>query len=185
MLDTESSARSTRGREALVAARRILEESGSDGLTMRTLAAQLGIKAPSLYTHFRNKRDIENALIAEGLLEQSEVGAKASSEAEPADKVAALWRAYRRWALANPALFRLIGSRDLDRDDPDVAAAERPGIENVLATTRGDRPAGLAFWAFAFGMVELELSSRFPPGQDLDAVWERGLAAIGATLPKP
>src|SRR4051794_17316173 len=99
MPDTKSSLRSTRGREALVAARHILEESGSDGLTMRTLAAQLGIKAPSLYTHFRNKRDIENALIAEGLLEQSEVCTKAISEAEPADRVAALWRAYRRWAL--------------------------------------------------------------------------------------
>jgi AcrR family transcriptional regulator len=182
MPDEERPPLSARGREAVVAARRILEESGVEGLSMRTLAARLGIKAPSLYSHFRDKKDIENALIAEGLREQAEAETAAIARAAPGEEITMLWQAYRRWGLANPALHRLIASRSLDRDDAAVAAAEIPGIQNVLATTCGDRAAGLAFWAFAFGMLELELSARFPPGQDLEAVWERGLAAIAATV---
>ena len=174
------SSQSARAREAIVVARAILEEEGLDGLTMRALAARLGIKAPSLYAHFRDKRDIENALIAEGLLEQAEAQEAATDDEDP---IFTLWMGYRRWCVANPALHRLIASRDLDRDDDSVAAAELPGIENVRRTTGGDRTAGIAFWAFAFGMVELEISNRFPPGYDLDEVWRRGLAALSRTLP--
>jgi hypothetical protein len=35
-----------------------------------------------------------------------------------------------------------------------------------------------ALWAFAHGTVMLELDQRFPPGADLDAAWEAGIAAF-------
>ena len=46
----------------------VLEEEGPDALTMRELAARMGIRAPSLYKHVRDKDDIvagvqERALI--------------------------------------------------------------------------------------------------------------------------
>jgi AcrR family transcriptional regulator len=174
---------SPRAKQALVAARVLLEECGVEGLTMRALADRLGIKAPSLYAHFPNKKAIENALIAEGLRDQAESHRRARAEYPDMDPIPRLWQDYRRWALANPALYRLMVSRDLDRDDEEVAEAERVTIGHVLRTTGGDRVIGLAFWAFAAGMIELELSSRFPVRQDLEAVWEHGLAAIAATLP--
>ena len=33
-------------------------------------------------------------------------------------------------------------------------------------------------WAFAHGMVSLEIDSRFPPQADLDEAWRAGLAAF-------
>ncbi len=36
----------------------LLDEVGFDGLTMRSLADKLGVKAASLYWHFRNKQDL-------------------------------------------------------------------------------------------------------------------------------
>jgi AcrR family transcriptional regulator len=174
---------SRRAAAILQAARELLEEHGADGLRMRPLAERLGMQAPSLYRHFASKGDVENALIATGLGEQAAAEDEAIAAAPAEDEIAALWGAYRRWALENPALHTLIGARELDRDDPAVAAAERPGIENVLHSTRGDRASGLAFWAFAFGMVALEINGRVPPGQDLDAVWERGLRGIASTIP--
>jgi TetR/AcrR family transcriptional regulator, tetracycline repressor protein len=40
------------------AALRLLDEVGLDGLTLRCLAAELGVKAPALYWHFANKQDL-------------------------------------------------------------------------------------------------------------------------------
>ena len=35
-----------------------------------------------------------------------------------------------------------------------------------------------ALWAFAHGMVMLELDQRFPPDADLDAAWAAGITAF-------
>ncbi|HET6506115.1 MAG TPA: TetR/AcrR family transcriptional regulator [Baekduia sp.] len=168
----------SRADEVLQAARQLLEERGHDGLRMRLLADRLGIKAPSLYAHFAGKRDMENALIAVGLLEQAQAAADALGDTPPEEDVARMWAAYRAWALRNPALHQLIGARALDRDDPAIVAAERPGRAMVLRSARGDRPTATACWAFAYGMVALELNERVPPGADLDAIWRAGLARI-------
>jgi AcrR family transcriptional regulator len=171
----------SRAEEVLQAARQLLEERGHDGLRMRLLADRLGIKAPTLYAHFASKRDLENALIALGLDEQARAAADGLGATPPEEGVARMWAGYRAWALRNPALHQLIGARALDREDPAVVAAERPGAEMVLRSARGDRPTAIASWAFAYGMVALELNDRVPPGQDLDAVWAAGLARLSAT----
>jgi AcrR family transcriptional regulator len=174
----------SRAEEVLDAARALLEERGHDGLRMRLLAERLGIKAPTLYAHFRNKRDLENGLIAIGLAEQAQAAAEALGEMPPEQDIETMWGAYRDWALRNPSLHLLIAARSLDRDDPAVVAAERPGAEMVLRSARGDAAAAIAFWAFAFGLIALELNDRVPPGQDLDAVWATGLRGLVSTLPQ-
>lgn len=180
---------STRAQEALVAARELLEESGStDGLTMRALADKLGIKAPSLYAHFRDKRAIENALVAWSLREQAaaaRVAIDAVDDPQSLEGITALWGAYRRWAIDNASMFDLATARDIDRSDEAVAEAEWLTIEQVRRTTAGDREAGVAFWAFSYGMVELEIERRFPPGFDLEDAWRRGLVALSTSLKPP
>ncbi|WP_445151296.1 TetR/AcrR family transcriptional regulator [Baekduia sp. Peel2402] len=172
-----------RAEEVLHAARELLEEQGHDGLRMRLLADKLGIKAPTLYAHFRNKAAVENALIAVGLLEQSDAAAAALDGTPPEDDIETMWAAYRAWALRNPALHLLIASRALDRDDPAVREAERPGAEMVLRSARGDVNAAIAFWAFAYGLIGLELNDRVPPGYSLDDAWATGLRGLATTLP--
>jgi Tetracyclin repressor-like, C-terminal domain len=58
-----------------------------------------------------------------------------------------------------------------------------PGVETraarpVYEAVGGDVDPARAAWAFAHGMTILELDSRFPPGADLDAAWERGIDAF-------
>ena len=65
----------------------------------------------------------------------------------------------------------------------------RPGVEARAAApivqVVGDPDRARAVWAFAHGMVILELDGRFPPGADLEAAWGAGLAAFGAVdMPK-
>lgn len=172
-----------RAEEVVVAARELLEERGHDGLRMRLLADKLGIKAPTLYAHFRNKAAVENALIAIGLQEQADAAGTALGGTPPEDAIETMWAAYRAWAVRNPALHLLIASRALDRSDPAVVAAEEPGAAMVLRSARGDVSAAIAFWAFAYGLIALELNDRVPPGYDLDDVWATGLRGLASTLP--
>jgi AcrR family transcriptional regulator len=154
-------------------ARQLLEEHGSDGVTMRAIAERLEIRAPSLYKHITDKHEVEVALIAQGFIEQAQAFTTAIGEL-PDDPVAAIGGSYRRWAMANPHLYALMTTNPLPRDDlPE-------GIENaaaapLLRAVNGDPDQARALWAFAHGMVSLELAERFPPGANLDAAWTTGL----------
>ncbi len=157
-----------RQREILDAARALLVHDGVEALTVGRLAAALGIKPPSLYKHFPSRRAVEAALIAEGL----EAHARAMEATD--GTLDGLARAYRAFALANPQLYRLMTERPLPRDDLPEGLEARAAAALVAAA--GDADLARAVWAFAHGMVQLELAGRFPPGADLDAAWR---AAIG------
>lgn len=53
--------------EVVRTAVRLLDEVGLEGLTLRRLGAELGVRAPTLYWHVRNKRELLD-LMAEALM---------------------------------------------------------------------------------------------------------------------
>lgn len=166
---------SPRAREIVAAARKLLEQDGAEALSMRRIADQLGIRAPSLYKHLPDKRTLEAALISEGFAEWAELTEQALRDAD--DPLTAIGLAYRSYANSHPHLYRLMTERPLPREQlsPGVEdRAQRPVIEAV----GGDPDLARALWAFAHGMVILEITNRFPPDADLDAAWERGLQAF-------
>ena len=88
----------------------------------------------------------------------------------------ALAAAYRRFALAHPHLYRLMTNGPLPREHLP------PGLEGRTAApllrAAGSQARARAVWAFAHGMVMLELDHRFPADADLDAAWRAGIAAF-------
>jgi AcrR family transcriptional regulator len=167
-----------RGRagEVADAARRVLERSGSDGLTMRAVADELGIQAPSLYKHVAGKAAIELALIESALAEMGEKLRAAVARPGRRGPVAALLAAYRAYAVAHPNLYRLATAGPLPR------AELTPGLEGWAGEpfflVTGDAHRSQALWSFAHGMVVLELDGRFPPRSDLDRTWAEGAACF-------
>ena len=175
-----------RVREIVATALALLEEQGAEALTMRGLAERLGIRAPSLYKHLSGKGELETAVIAVGFEEL----ATALDRAGPAGLagltglaglagLAGLGAAYREFALARPHLYRLMSERPLNRDQLPPGVEDRAAAPLVTAVG-GDPDLARAAWAFAHGMVMLELNQRFPPGADLDAAWRAGLTAVAA-----
>ena len=162
--------RSARAREIVAAARELLEREGPAGLSMRRVAERLGIRAPSLYKHVRDKGELEAALISEGFEEAAE-------RFEATGSLAELGAAYRAFALAHPHLYRLMFEGPLPRERL-VPGAEQRAAAPVIAAAGGDGDRARALFAFAHGMVILELDDRFPPGADLAAAWARGLSAF-------
>jgi AcrR family transcriptional regulator len=161
---------SPRQQDIVTAARDLLTEEGVEALTLGRVAQALGIKTPSLYKHFGSKRELEAELIAEGLRQST----AALGDAGPT--LADVAQAYRRFALDNPHLYRLMTDRPLPRDLLPKGLEERAAAPIVIAA--GDPDRARAAWAFAHGMVALELAGRFPEDADLDAAWQRGLEAL-------
>jgi AcrR family transcriptional regulator len=92
------------------------------------------------------------------------------------EALAALAVAYREFALAHPHLYRLMNNGPLPRRYLPPGLEERTAAPLLRAA--GSRARARAVWAFAHGMVMLELDQRFPPDADLDAAWRAGIAAF-------
>jgi AcrR family transcriptional regulator len=166
---------SPRARQIVDAARELLEEEGLDALSMRRLAEKLGIRAPSIYKHLPDKQALENAIISSAFEEQAAAFEAAVDGAS--DQLGAIARTYREFARRHPHLYRLMTERPLDRENL-VPGVEARAAKPVFDAVGGDLDLARAAWAFAHGMTILELNDRFPPDADLDAAWERGLAAF-------
>src|ERR1700754_3542356 len=151
---------------------------------MRNVAAAIGIRAPSLYEHVADKRALESAIIAAGLHEQGAALREGVGSPEGVkDPLTAIAQSWRRWGLAHPHMYVLIYARDLDRSDPAVGEAELYAATPLREMCGGDLVTVRVIWAFAHGMVNLELTERFPPQTDVEALWVRGLDALRPLLP--
>ncbi|GAB3359969.1 WHG domain-containing protein [Micromonospora halotolerans] len=158
----------TRREEIVDVAERLLERVGPEAVTMRRLAEEMGIQAPSLYKHVAGKPEIQGAL-------QERALHRLAAALEPAPDLPSLAAAYRDWARRHPRLYEIATRMPLARERlaPGVeAAAAGP----LLRMTGGDLAAARALWGLAHGLVDLELAGRFPPGADLDAVWAHAFA---------
>ena len=165
-----------RRREIVAAALRILETDGPAAVSMRRVAAELGIQAPSLYKHVRDKGVIE------GLLQQhamAEFGRAVRAAGPDARSVAA---AYRTWALANRHLYEVAARRPVRRDI--VGAAEAFAAAPLVEAVGGDPDKARALLGIAHGLVDLELNHHYPPGADVEAAWRVAVDALVAA-PSP
>lgn len=138
---------------------------------MRELATRMGIRAPSLYKHVTDKADILAGLQQKALLD---LAAHLEAAGPGLDSLA---YSYRTWARAHPKLYELATRSSLERD------RLAPGVESaaaapLVAAAGGEEHPARALWALAHGLVDLELSGRFPPGADLDATWRTALSAF-------
>jgi AcrR family transcriptional regulator len=175
-----SSQLTPRAREILDVARQLLEEQGVEALSTRRLAERLGIRAPSLYSHFADKQALEDALVADGLWELGDRALEAI--ADTTDPIGDIVGAYRRFGYEHPHLYRLIYRRPWARARVDPAAEEHSAVA-LRRVTGGDVAVARSVWAFAHGMVDLELSHRLPDhSQSADDVWHFAVEALKAAM---
>ena len=176
MAEKPTGALTERQRQIAAAARALLDAEGPEGLTMRSVADVLGIKAPSLYKHVPDKTALEALVVADGFLEYAEALEAAIADTE--DPLPALANAYREYAVAHPHLYRLMNYRPLRRDLLPEGLEDRAALP-LLSVIGHDVSRARALWAFAHGMVSLEIDGRFPPDADIPAAWQAGLATFG------
>lgn len=99
----------------------MLEEHGLEGLTLRKLAARVGVSHAAPEHHFPTLRHLLTAFAVEGfrLFAASMRSAMAQAPDDPAEQLRAASRGYLAFASTRPHLFRLMFTANrLDWDDP-------------------------------------------------------------------
>ena len=179
--------------EAVVAAAaRIADAEGLDAATLARLAADLGIKAPSLYAHVGGLGDLRRRLGAKGARELAARLQAAAAGRARRDALDAVANAYRAYAREHPGTYAAL-QRPLtvEADDEESAAAQAAVVDVVLAVLRGYGLEGdeaihatRTLRAALHGFVSLEAESGFGIPLSLDEsfsrlvdVLDRGLAA--------
>ena len=149
-----------------------LEQSESREISLRALAREIGVSANAAYRHFEDKDALLSALAAEGFRRFSAMQLQAM-QGQPDMAVAgrASGRAYVDFALANPALFRLMFGHFLHaKTDPELrqaANAAFQGLVQASARTTGtahddERAVLMAIlrWSLVHGLSHLVLDGQ-------------------------
>lgn len=115
-------------KEAIVqAAIELGTELGEEGLTMRGIAARLGVSATALYQHFEGKASILRAIRFHGLNLMNRTLAPAFEREDPLDQIRESALLYVNFARSNPWLYSLLfGGEVVDFDS--LSDEEREAI---------------------------------------------------------
>ncbi|MGW7072989.1 TetR/AcrR family transcriptional regulator [Streptomyces sp. NPDC054855] len=168
----------------LSAARELLEEDGSAGLSLRAVARRAGVSATAPYRHFQDRDALVSAVAAEGYRELAGFLATAHPSPATPDDLAAVAVAYVRFAIEHPAMFRAMFAEPCDPDNEDRVLATAVIKEYVLDIVRRAFPdteatdaLATAVWALVHGLAFLHLDGK------LDASTPEVVAAqVGAAV---
>ncbi len=145
----------------------LLAEEGADALSLREVARRAGVSAMAPYRHYADKEALLAALAAHGFRGLHDALHRADLEAASGQALVDQAVAYVRFALANPALFRLISGPKRSGAHPElVAAADATygvlsGRVAAAAADGCDREArAIGCWALAHGLAGLFLDGQ-------------------------
>jgi AcrR family transcriptional regulator len=163
-------------RERIAAAtQEIYLQQGIEGVSMRKVAERVGVSAPALYRHFKNKDELLGEIVIEGLKILERYLRPAMNAATPIERLRQMIEGYLDFALAEPRYFDfafLTPSHDIDRLADELAkphaATFRIAIDVVADCIRDGTfaesdplEAGILLWAEAHGLVTLFRTGRF------------------------
>ena len=169
----------------LAAARELLEDEGLDAVTMTAVADRVGVRAPSLYKHLRDRAELVTGVVAAAAGELTDALESALRDAshDPATRVRLIATAYRAFASRSPRAAALLFA-DLGPDLPipqaELARSARPVLEVAAAIAGEDRalPAARSLTAFVHGFTSMESAGAFRLGGTVDEAFALGIDAL-------
>jgi len=137
------------------AALRTLDEEGRAGLTMRKLAASLGVEAASLYTHVASKDDLVDAVL-DSVLDSVILP---EPDADARGSLLAGFLSYRRALVAHPSVVILMTERArFSRSQFRLAHRSIEILESVGLTERAAVDAHVTLVAYVLGFILQEVT---------------------------
>jgi AcrR family transcriptional regulator len=107
-------------REILAAAWEVAREHGLAALTLREVAERVGMRAPSLYTHFESKHAIYDAMFGEAWCDYERVITELEVPKEPRAALRLIATTFFEYAMADLARHQLMNVRAV----PDFAPSQ-------------------------------------------------------------
>ncbi len=163
-------------------------ELGEDGLTMRAIAARLGVSATALYQHFESKAAILREIRLHGVDTLLSAMAPSVELGDAEARVREIAGRYTEFALSNPWLYKVL----FQGDEVDWASVEEDERDLLMAPLRQARAAfdlgvragvfrpdvdvdntALLFWASLHGLASLMINGRISEGHPVFPVPDR------------
>lgn len=168
--DVRSRKRDRTRAEIVAAAWELVRRDGIAALSLRDLAAQTGMRAPSLYTYFASKNDIYDAMYAAGMREFADAMQHSPVGRDAHETLRNRARTFVRVAIEDPPRFQLL----FERPVPDFVPSPEHvalGVSHLSQTAEVARAAGLPdqraldlFLGTTRGLVGMQIANE--PGGD-------------------
>ena len=99
-----------------IARQQMAKQGTAASLSLRGIAAEMGMSAPSLYNYYINRDDLVTDLLVDSYTHQAETLEQASASCQTQETIACLLAtilAYRQWAVEHPTEFALIAGNPI------------------------------------------------------------------------
>jgi AcrR family transcriptional regulator len=190
--DVRSRKRDWMRAEILAAAWELARNEGVAAVSLRVLAARVGMRAPSLSTYFPSKNDLYDAMYADGMRQMGEHMSNSPPGRDARETLRNRVRAFVRAAAADPFRYELLFHRPIPGfvPSPESLALGLAGLEEtrevaeaaglhgqqtfdlLMATTRGlvamqiaNEPGGERWVRLADEAVDILVTHYAPAGQ--------------------
>jgi AcrR family transcriptional regulator len=167
---------------AIVAAgRRLLEERGTDALTMRDVADAVGVRTPSLYKRVRSRSDLFRLILEDVTDELTAALDAAVGGGDPAADLRAMVAVYRGFARTNPVAYTLMNAPEAVSGATARSIRSSATLLRVVTELAGQEdalPAARTIVAWANGFIMMELAGAFRLGGDVEQAWDFGLGRV-------
>jgi AcrR family transcriptional regulator len=168
----------------LSAAVKDLARGGIRDLSLRNLAASLGLAPNAIYRYFSDRSALEAALANEAARQMELALRKAAEGCEPITAIREMSSAYTKFARDHRHLYEVMMS--LHALEPDATFHQNLWtftVEQVQRVAGSDRAAqaSVALWAFLHGAVSLEAAQvlgKIKPASGLEFGFEAWLMAV-------
>jgi AcrR family transcriptional regulator len=156
---------------------KILKEEGIGALTLRSAARAAGVSHSAPYAHFPDKQSLLAAISTRGFITLQErlIATALQYSNNPGDLVPETGWTYTRFALEEPALFKLMFSGILEDEHsyPEFMSAVKHTFHHLVEVVEACQAAGVlppgsseelavAVWSLVHGFVSLHLERQIP-----------------------
>lgn len=170
---------------------RLFAERGYTGVTLRSLAQELGCSPMTPYRYFRNKEEIFAAVRAAAYRNFAEEQLRALAvSGDPVSQIFAVGEAYLRFAVERPNDYRMMF--ELDQPDPtgypEVSEAQELSFQPVRSAVAEAIDAGVLegdvetvahiLWAGVHGLSSLALAHKLTLNRSMEELVEPMLLAL-------
>src|SRR5689334_20106048 len=160
--------------DVVAAGRRLLEERGTEALTMRDVADAVGVRAPSLYKRVRSRSDLVRLVLEDVTDELAAVADEAARSGDPAADLRSIMTAYRGFAHANPVAYALMSAPGVADGATERSVRSSVALLRAVENLTGPQdalPAARTMVAWANGFIAMELAGGFRLGGDVEQAW--------------
>jgi AcrR family transcriptional regulator len=185
-------------RALLDAAHRLLEDHGSDALTVRRIATEAGMSTMNVYSRFGGKDGVIDVLYIDGFKRLFAALDEVPATDDARHDLLESARAYRHFAIANPTYYRIMFRSAIHEFTPSEEATQLAlsgldvFVDRIVAgQQRGDLVAGPQhearevaawLWATCHGLVSLELNGVANEHVSWPSIFENGMRSVIGSL---